>query len=143
MPITCSIDHEQRYMVAIASGPITWEDVRSHLFNERFEGGLSYRELIDGRAATPTWSSTQAREIVTMLTSFGRKSELGPTAVVVSNDLSFGMLRMLEIMLEGVCIVKPFRVYEAAEQWLLQNPEASREPTRRTGPPDIRHDLTG
>ena len=54
MAITFSIDHEQRYMLAIASGPIAWEEVRSHLLVERLEGGLSYRELIDARTATPT-----------------------------------------------------------------------------------------
>ena len=75
-------------------------------------------ELIDGRAATPTWSSAQAREIVELLTTFGRKSALGPTAVVVADDLAFGMLRMLEILLEDVCIVKPFYDYDTAEQWL-------------------------
>jgi hypothetical protein len=118
MPITSSIDHDLRYMVAIASGPITWEEVQSHLLVERFEGGLSYSELIDARAATPIWSTNQAREIVELLTTFSRKSVLGPTAVVVSSDIAFGMLRMLEIMLEDICIVRPFRDYEAAEQYL-------------------------
>lgn len=125
MPITSSIDHDRRYMVAIASGPITWEEVRSHLLVERFEGGLSYSELIDARAATPIWSSNQAREIVELLTNFSRKSVLGPTAAVVSSDIAFGMLRMLEIMIGDICIVKPFRDYEAAEQ-CLRDLKASR-----------------
>ena len=128
MTITCSIDHDQRYMTVFASGLITWEEIRSHLLVERFEKGLSYRELIDGRDAIPAWSSGQAREIVTMLTAFGRKSALGPTAVLVSHDVAFGMLRMLEILLEDVCLVKPFYDYEAAKQWLLK-PEAIQKPT--------------
>ncbi|MEJ2690399.1 MAG: hypothetical protein P8130_10705 [Deltaproteobacteria bacterium] len=118
MLISHSIDHDRRYMTATAKGPISLEEVRSHLLVERLEGGLSYPELIDARDATPNWSSTQAREIVELLTSLGRESTLGPTVVVVSDDLGFGMLRMLEILLEDVCIVKPFRDYAAAEQWL-------------------------
>ncbi|MFZ5770404.1 MAG: hypothetical protein ACOY4W_03170 [Thermodesulfobacteriota bacterium] len=78
MAITCSIDRDQGYMVAIATGPIGWEEVRTHLLAERLAGGLSYRELIDARTAVPTWSSAQAREIVSLLTNFGRKSVLGP-----------------------------------------------------------------
>jgi hypothetical protein len=39
--------------------------------------------------------------------------------VVVSSEFAFGMMRMLEILLEDVCIVKPFRDYDAAVQWLL------------------------
>jgi len=118
--ITFSIDHKQRYMLAIASGPIAWEEVRSHLLVERLEGGLSYRELIDARTATPTWSPAQAREIVALLTTLGRKSALGPTPVVVSSEMALGMMRMLEVMIEDVCSVKPFRDYEDAEQWLLE-----------------------
>ena len=118
MTIISSIDHDQGYMVAIASGLIGWEEVRDHLLAERLAGGLSYRELIDARAAVATWSSAQAREIVSLLTNFGRRSVLGPTAVVVSSEFGFGMMRMLEILLADVCIVKPFRDYEAAEQWL-------------------------
>jgi hypothetical protein len=129
MPIICSIDHDRRNMVTIASGTIAWEEIRSHLVVERVEGGLSYSELIDGRAATPAWSSDQAREIVELLTTFSRKSALGPTAVVVSSDVAFGMLRMLEILLCDICIVKPFRDYEAAEQWLREL-EASRSGDR-------------
>jgi hypothetical protein len=123
MTITHSIDHDHRYMKATASGPVDWEEARTHLLDERREGGLSYAELIDARSATPTWSTTQAREIVKLLESLGRESRLGPTAVVVSSDFAFGMLRMLEILLEDVCIVRPFRDYDAAEQWLRGSPQ--------------------
>lgn len=100
------------------------EDVRRYLHEEHFAGGLSYTELIDGRAALPTWSSAQAREIVALLTTIGRESSIGPTAVVVSSEFAFGMLRMLEILLEGICIVKPFHDYAVAEQWLVNQQEA-------------------
>lgn len=123
MPFDCSIDHDCRSIEAIVSGPIGLEEIRTHLFAERLEGGLSYWELIDARAAVPTISPAQIREIVSLLTAFGRESALGPTAVVVSNDFAFGMLRMLEIMLEDVCVVKPFRDYDAAVQWLRSSRE--------------------
>ncbi len=122
MTITSSIDHDLRYMEAIASGLVACEEVRTHLLEERRERGLSYAELIDARSATPTWSSTQAREIVELLRTLGRESRLAPTAVVVSNDYSFGMMRMLEILLEDVCIVRPFLDYDAAKQWLRSLP---------------------
>jgi hypothetical protein len=130
MPITCFFDHDLRTMVAIANGTIAWEEVRSHLLVERLEGGLSYSELIDARVATPAWSSDHAREIVELLTTFSRKSALGPTAVVVSSDVAFGMLRMLEILLSDICVIKPFRDYEAAEQWLREL-DASRSDDHR------------
>ncbi len=125
MTITHSIDHTHRYMKATASGPVDWEDARTHLMAERREGGLSYAELIDARSATPTWSTTQAREIVGLLKTLGQESRLGPTAVVVSSDLAYGMMRMLEILLEDVCIVRPFRDCDAAEEWLRGLPQSA------------------
>lgn len=120
MTITHSIYHDLCYMKATASGPVDWEEARTHLIDERREGGLSYAELIDARSATPKWSTHQVRSIVELLKTLAQESKLGPTAVVVSSDFAFGMLRMLETLLEDVCIVKPFRDYDAAEQWLRE-----------------------
>lgn len=118
MTVSCLIDHAERLIMVIADGSITWEDVRAHLLQERLEEGLSYRELIDARTATPAWSSAQARDIVLLLTTFSQQSALGPTAVVVSDCFGFGMMRMLEILLDDVCLVKPFYDYDSAERWL-------------------------
>jgi hypothetical protein len=125
MAITHLLDHGRRELVATASGPVSYEDVRDHLLVERQEDGLSYPELIDARLAIPTWSAAEAREIVSLLRSFARKTALAPTAVVVSSDLAYGMLRMLEILLEDVCIVRPFRDYAAAEQWFKELPRSA------------------
>jgi hypothetical protein len=122
MTITQSVDHGRREVVTTASGPVDYEEVRNHLLVERREVGLRYPELIDARSATPTWSTGEARDIVTLLRTLGREAALGPTAVVVSTELAYGMLRMLEIMLEDVCIVRPFRDYAAAERWLRDLP---------------------
>ena len=71
------------------------------------------------------WSSTQTREIVKLLKTLGQESNLGPTAIVVSTDYAFGMLRMIEILLNDVCIVQPFRDYDATKQWLQGDISAS------------------
>jgi hypothetical protein len=123
MTITSTIDHDRRYMEATASGQVAWEEVRTHLLDERREHGLTYAELIDARSATPTWSPAQARDIVELLRTLGLESSLGPTAIVVSHEFAYGMLRMLEILLDEVCIVRPFRDYDEAEQWLRGLPQ--------------------
>ena len=133
MSITHSVDHGRRELVATATGPVSYEEVRTHLLVERREGGLSYPELIDARSATPTWSTAEARELVALLKAFGRESALGPTGVVVSSELAYGMLRMLEIMVEDVCIIRPFRDYAAAKQWfqdLPRNANCGMQPPR-------------
>ncbi|HEY6147960.1 MAG TPA: hypothetical protein VIZ69_09690 [Thermoanaerobaculia bacterium] len=48
----------------------------------------------------------------------GRVHALGPTAVIVCNDVSYGILRMLETLVEDVCDVRPFRDRADGEAWL-------------------------
>jgi hypothetical protein len=52
--------------------------------------------------------------LVAWLRWLGERTHLGPTAVLVSNDFQFGMVRMVE----DVCLVRPFREKLSAEIWL-------------------------
>jgi hypothetical protein len=54
---------------------------------------------------------------------------LGPTAIIVVSDFAYGMMRMLEILVEDVCDIRPFRDRGEAEKWInsFTNP---RPPTR-------------
>ena len=116
-------DHARRLLFVRATGPITLGDIRVHLEEERLVGGLPYRELIDARGYRPAFSSEDVRSIVALLRQLGRESRLGPTAIIVDSDDGFGMIRMLEILVEDVCAVRPFRNREEAEKWLAGFPE--------------------
>ncbi len=120
MPITTTFDHQHRRVIARAEGPITLEQIREHLEEERQEPGLAYAELIEARDAIPELSPADMRVLVAWLRWLGERTRLGPTAVVVSNDFQFGMVRMVEILVEDVCIVRPFREKLSAEIWLEQ-----------------------
>jgi hypothetical protein len=124
MPVKLTIDHVGRTANAIAVGPIDLNEVREHLDGERTRGGLPYREFIDATRAKAAFDAADARDIVEMLRRLGRRKALGPTAVVVSDDVSYGMLRMVEILLGDIAAVKPFRAGEELEarQWLENAP---------------------
>jgi hypothetical protein len=121
MPITHTIDHERRTMSTIASGRVTLADILQHLTEERRAAGLSCAELIDGRTGSVAFSPADVRTVVDVLRDLGAKHSLGPTAVLVSTDYAFGMLRMLEMLVDDVCRIRPFRDPSDAERW-LQNP---------------------
>jgi hypothetical protein len=118
MPVNYTMDHKRREMYTTADGPITMDDIRKHLSKEHRDKGLAYRELIDAPRATAAVSSSDIRATVEILRAYGREGILGPTAIVVGNDLAYGMLRMLAILLEGVCALQPFRTRQDAEEWL-------------------------
>ncbi len=118
MPVTHVVNHEERETCAIAYGPIGMEDIRKHLSDELRDNGLVYRELIDASRATPAFSASDVRTIVEILRGYSETRVLGPTAIIVGNDVSYGMIRMLAILLEGICAVQPFRTRQEAEEWL-------------------------
>jgi hypothetical protein len=123
--LTYSIDHARCEIFAIAEGRITFEEIRRHLEEERAAGGLAYPELIDARMAVPDLSSEDVRRIVTLLETLGRSGRLGPTAVVVASDFAYGLMRMLEILVERVCVIQPFRDHDAAARWLRELPQSA------------------
>ena len=124
MPVTLEVDHELHKATTVATGPITMADIRSHLEDETQRGGLGYRELIDGSKASVGFTTTDVRATVDILRKLGREGALGPAAVIVPDEVSYGMLRLLEILLEDVVAVRPFRERERhdAEEWLATAP---------------------
>jgi hypothetical protein len=118
MPITTTFDHQHRRVFALAEGLISLQEIRDHLEEERQEPGLAYAELIEARDAIPDFSPADVRVLVAWLRWLGERTHLGPTAVLVSNDFQFGMIRMIEILVEDVCLVRPFREKLSAEIWL-------------------------
>jgi len=123
MRIETTIDHEGKFLLVRAQGPITLDDIRAHLEEERLGGGLPYRELIDARGYRPAFSTQDVRSIVALLRRLGQDSRLGPTAIIVDTDDGYGMLRMLEVLVEDVAAVRPFRRAEDARKWLGGFPE--------------------
>ena len=118
MGIKLRVDHHRRETYAVAVGAISLADVRSHIEEERAAGGLAYPELIDAREATPDVTAAEVRDVVDQLRHMALDETLGPTAIVVGSEVAFGMLRMLEILIEEVTIIRPFRDYEDAVRWL-------------------------
>ena len=120
MPVQIVMDHEAKKVKTTATGPIVMEDIQDHLVQEEREGGLAYRELVDASEAVPIMNTTDARATVEFLKTFARQGMLGPTAVIVPNEVGYGLVRMIEILLDGVAEVRPFRKTEKAEarEWL-------------------------
>ena len=118
MPVTYALNPERQELFAAASGAITMDDIRTHLTQEHRNKGLAYRELIEASRATVAFSTSDVRETVEILRAYAREGVLGPTAIVVGNDLAYGMIRMLGILLEDVCELRPFRARQEAEEWL-------------------------
>jgi hypothetical protein len=121
MPIVHTIEHERGRMSVVATGSVTLADILQHLKEERLAAGLGFAEIIDGRTGTVAFSPADLRSLVEVLRDLGTRQSLGPTAVIVATDYAYGMMRLLEMLVEDVCKVRPFRDPADAERW-LQDP---------------------
>lgn len=118
MPITATYDHSHRRVLAVAAGRITLDEIRAHLEEERQEPALVYNELFDARDALPDFPPADIRVLVAWIRWLGERTRLGATAVIVDTELAYGMGRMVEMLVEDVALVKPFRDKLDAELWL-------------------------
>ena len=113
-----SVDAKQRLVITVAEGMVSVAEVRKHLSSEQRDSALPFRELIDARHAWIDFSPAEVRELVDLLRSLSIQHYLGPTAVVVSSPVAFGVMRMLEALVEDVCVVRPFHDVAQAESWI-------------------------
>lgn len=118
MPIVMSVDAASGRLRVFADGLVTYPEIVAHLMAERDEADLSLPELIDATLARLDITSAEVRNIVEILRGFERTAPLGPTAVLVADDASYGMLRVLEMLVDEVCHIRPFRRLDEAERWL-------------------------
>ena len=125
MPITISdIDRDRHQIDAVAFGPIHYIDVEQHLVEERNVGGIAYKEFVDARDASLVFalSPAEIRQIVSLVRSLARQDKFGATAVLVSTDFAFGIMRAMEMLLEDVADVRPFLEERLARSWLASKP---------------------
>lgn len=118
MPVTLGVDHKQRQVNAVAMGSVTFADAQAHMQLETRENARAYRKYVDFRGAGIQISPAEIRQIVEQLREVAQKVKIGPTAVVVSTDQAYGMMRMLEMLVEDVCEIRPFREEAEARAWL-------------------------
>ncbi len=118
MPVIVGVDHEHRQVNAVAMGSVTYADAKTHMQLEVREHARGYRKFVDFRGAGIQISPSEIRQIVDGLRDLAQDEKFGPTAVVVSSDQAYGMMRMLEMLVEDVCEIRPFREEAEARAWL-------------------------
>jgi hypothetical protein len=119
MPIQYVIDSARQRLLKRAEGLVTFQDISDHLDAEERDHGLGLSELLDARGATTNLTATQVRALVHRAAATLRRTPIGPTAIVATDDVMFGMARMYSLLTErdGV-VVEVFRDVESASRWL-------------------------
>lgn len=128
MPITYTIDREQRRIKAFATGVISADDlhglVRSLLADSGFVPGL--RGLYDSSAAEPDISVLQLAEIAGEVRQLLNRG-LGRIAIVAQSPATYRVAKTFTVLARAIGIdVDVFTELAAAEEWLAENDDMSR-----------------
>jgi hypothetical protein len=128
MPISYVIDQKQRLLHTTVAGLIKVEEIVAHLNSQRRGKTVGHRELVDIRGVVPPYMTSseiwQAAQAVLAITL---EERAGPRAVLVTNEVVYGMTRMFATLVEDTFPIRVFRDQTAAEHWLLEEyVEASR-----------------
>lgn len=111
---------EGPWVETVCQGRVSHADIVAHLALERTQGLLDRPELVDATAATAAFSAEEARHLYDLVHAIHGSQSLGAVAVVVQDDLTYGMVRMLGMLVDRVTPVHPFRDRAAASTWLTQ-----------------------
>src|SRR4051812_15763468 len=101
--------------------PITYsfDDINAHLDVEQRKRDLGRPEIIDAREAVTSLTADQVRRLVRRSVEMLRNTELGPTAIVTTDEFTFGMARMYALLSERVGVnAEVFRDMQSARSWL-------------------------
>ena len=121
MPITYTIDKQRRFIQRVISGTVTSDEILASLTeilkHPDYQPGM--KSLTDLRSIQHYASPGDVRQIANFI--IGRSEEVrgGKAAIVVSQDVSFGMARMLELLTESSTLsIGVFREMQEAYEWL-------------------------
>ena len=121
--IETTVDEKQNLTIHKCSGDLTEQEILDtvHSF---YGGDPTLLTLWDfSNASVDNISSETVRNIFTLIQRIGPRRQGGKTAVVVPEDLAYGMARMFQIMSDTNDFpfkIKVFRYYGEASQWLLE-----------------------
>jgi hypothetical protein len=120
MPITSKVDHSRLEISSIAEGTVSLTDISDHLLQELQSKTLHYREFVDGRDAIAVFSPADSRSIVELLRKLNAETPVGRKAILAPEGLAYALTRIIEMLSEEFCEVRPFLHEQEARIWLAR-----------------------
>ncbi len=121
MPVTWSISHEDRLVLAAVSGESSGQDLQQYMVAVTAAGAMPYRKLFDATYAAPgSLRLSELRAFAKTIVAYANeKGAVGPLAIVVGSDLEREMAELFGQADAGRAL-GIFSDAQKARQWLDQ-----------------------
>ena len=121
MPITYTIDKQRRFIQRVLSETVTTDEILANiteiLDHPDYQPGM--KSLTDLQALQHHATPQDVRQIAHFILGHGEQVQGGRAAVVVAEDVGFGMARMLELLTEDSPLtIGVFKNRKEAYDWL-------------------------
>ena len=118
MPVTWTISHPTRLVVAVAKDEIQASDVEDYLSALSVEGAMPYRQLFDITDVHKPLAPQDIRQIARKARAYARVGPVGPLAVVVASDLVLDRAKVFGDVSKTHGTLGVFRELHDARTWL-------------------------
>lgn len=149
MSITARVSESTGTLHTKVMGTLSYADFLIHLKETRPRLAPGRPELFDARGAVTDMTTEQIRDLCYATQGVSDRGEIGPTAIVATDDKVFGLARMYSGFCEGRAQpVLVFRDFRRAEEWLARfqsrptNPKAETTEEIATVPAAVGEGLT-
>lgn len=119
MPITWTIDHDRRLLIAACEGDITLGDFERYLDAVVAAGTMSYRKLFDGSRGEAAMTDEEMMMLGARIRAYhGQGAPMGALAVVAPTEHTRGLARLFGALAAADRPTRIFRDVRAARRWL-------------------------
>jgi hypothetical protein len=122
VPITWTIDHEQRLLTAVCEGNVTLHDIEEYLDSVVVAGSMPYRKLFDGSRGDSSMTDEEMMMLGARIRAYHTEGKMGALAIVVTTDHTRGLARLFGALAAADRPIKIFRDSHAARRWLDAQP---------------------
>jgi hypothetical protein len=119
MAISYVLDRARGQMRTKVEGQVTVIDIVGHLDAVRREEAVPYVELIDARNVSQSHlTPTELWRAAKLVLNIKVDTAFGPRAVILRDDVTFGLTRIFTNIVSGQIPIEAFRDEARAEEWL-------------------------
>jgi hypothetical protein len=122
LPISWTIDHDQRMLTAVCEGNVSLSDLEEYLDAVVVAGSMPYRKLFDGTLGDSTMTDEEMMLLGARIRAYHGDGPMGALAIVVLTEHTHGLARLFGALAAADRPIKIFREVRAARRWLEAQP---------------------
>lgn len=122
MPVTWTISHPDRLIVAVAEGAVTLQEIEQYLDGVVTSNALAYRKIFDVTETVIHPPDEDMMILGARIRAYPAFGRFGALAIVAPGDRSRWMARLYTQLADVDRPIKIFRNREAARKWLDSQP---------------------